>query len=99
MAHGKPTRAKYKVVFQNGNYRCVCGRCVKAFSPEAKNPKWYLISNICNMDDDKTRCCGNCALCVHTYIGSECGLTDNPVDDNQAACIDYFSTLLYGYKS
>ena len=33
--------AKYKVVFQNGNYRCVCG------------------------------------------------LTDNPVDDNQAACIDY----------
>ncbi len=41
------------------------------------------------MDDDKTRCCGNCALCVHTYLGSECGLTDNPVDDNQAACIDY----------
>lgn len=41
------------------------------------------------MDDDKTRCCGNCELCVHTYLGSECGLTDNPVDDNQAACIDY----------
>lgn len=41
------------------------------------------------MDDDKTRCCGNCELCVHTYLGSECGLNDNPVDDNQAACIDY----------
>ena len=41
------------------------------------------------MDDDKTRCCGNCALCVHTYLGSECGLTDNPVDDNQTVCIDY----------
>ena len=40
-------------------------------------------------DDNKTRCCGNCALCVHTYLGSEFGLTDNPVDDNQAACIDY----------
>ena len=23
------------------------------------------------------------------YLGSECGLNDNPVDDNQAACIDY----------
>ena len=97
------------------------------------------------MDDDKTRCCGDCALCVHTYIGSECGLTDkmkekafnnsvqaeieaaklrelyDRLDDEVTpyemevkrvakgirlvtiSCDesnkDYFSTLLYGYKS
>lgn len=41
------------------------------------------------MDDDKTRCCGNCALCVHTYVGGECSLTDNSVDYAQDGCIDY----------
>lgn len=33
--------------------------------------------------------CGNCALCIHTYMGSECSLTDNAVDDAQDGCIDY----------
>lgn len=39
------------------------------------------------MEADEIRCCGNCALCVHTYIGRECSLTDNSVDDTQAACV------------
>lgn len=42
-----------------------------------------------NEDDKKMERCGNCALCVHTYLGSECGLTDNAVSDCQPACIDY----------
>ena len=37
----------------------------------------------------KPRNCGNCALCIHTYMGSECSLTDNAVDDAQDGCIDY----------
>lgn len=40
-------------------------------------------------DENNKRCCGNCALCVHTYLGSECRLTDNAVSDCQPACIDY----------
>lgn len=32
------------------------------------------------MEADEIRCCGNCALCVHTYIGSECSLTDNSAE-------------------
>lgn len=32
------------------------------------------------MEAPKPRNCGNCALCIHTYMGSECQLTDNPVD-------------------
>lgn len=35
--------------------------------------------------------CGDCALCVHTYRGCECSLTDNTVDYNQEACIDYIN--------
>lgn len=30
--------------------------------------------------DDKKKICGNCLLCLHTYLGCECSLTDNPVD-------------------
>lgn len=41
------------------------------------------------MEAPKPRNCGNCALCIHTYMGSECQLTDNPVDDAQDGCIDY----------
>lgn len=41
------------------------------------------------MEAPKPRNCGNCALCIHTYMGSECGLTDNAVDDAQDSCIDY----------
>lgn len=45
-----------------------------------------------NMSEEKKiECCENCALCVHTYLGSECGLTDNPVSDNQPGCIDYIA--------
>ena len=28
------------------------------------------------MEADEIRCCGNCALCVHTYIGRECSVND-----------------------
>lgn len=41
------------------------------------------------MEAPKPRNCGNCALCIHTYMGSECSLTDNAVDDAQDGCIDY----------
>lgn len=40
-------------------------------------------------EEPKPKKCGNCALCIHTYMGSECQLTDNPVDDAQDGCIDY----------
>lgn len=43
------------------------------------------------MDDDKTKKCGNCALCVHTYLGSECGITDNKVEDETPGCIDWLA--------
>ena len=39
--------------------------------------------------DDKKRICGNCALCLHYYKGCECGLSDNTVDYDQEAYIDY----------
>lgn len=42
-------------------------------------------------EEPKPKNCGNCALCIHTYMGSECQLTDNPVDDAQEGCIDYIS--------
>lgn len=40
-------------------------------------------------EEPKPKKCGNCALCIHTYMGSECSLTDNAVDDAQDGCIDY----------
>lgn len=42
-------------------------------------------------EEDERKTCGNCALCVHTYLGCECTLTDNTVDDEQDACADYLS--------
>lgn len=36
--------------------------------------------------------CGSCALCIHTHTGGECQLTDNAVEDEQDACIDYIAT-------
>ena len=44
-------------------------------------------------DKKKNTCetCGKCALCVHTYQGCECGLTDNPVLEMQPACIDFIA--------
>lgn len=41
--------------------------------------------------EEQPRNCGNCSLCVHTYLGCECGLTDNAVEDNQPGCIDYIA--------
>ncbi len=35
--------------------------------------------------------CGNCLLCLHTDLGDECQLTDNPVDYGQDGCIDYIA--------
>lgn len=35
--------------------------------------------------------CGNCVLCLHTYLGCECSLTDNAVDFEQDGCIDYIA--------
>ena len=35
--------------------------------------------------------CGNCLLCIHTHLGGECRLSDNPVDYNQDGCIDHIS--------
>lgn len=40
-------------------------------------------------EEPKPKKCGNCALCIHTYMGSECSLTDKAVDDAQDGCIDY----------
>lgn len=39
--------------------------------------------------DETQKICGNCTLCVKTYLGCECGLTDNDVEEMQAACIDH----------
>ena len=44
---------------------------------------------IAQTKEPKPRNCGNCLLCIHTYMGSECSLTDNAVDDAQDGCIDY----------
>ena len=52
-------------------------------------PKELLKGYDMKEDENKQSCCGNCTLCVHTYLGSECGLTDNAVSDCQPACIDY----------
>ena len=52
-----------------------------------------LRKNNMGREDKKNTCetCGKCALCVHTYQGCECGLTDNPVLDTQPACIDFIA--------
>ena len=42
-------------------------------------------------EEPRPKNCGSCALCIHTYNGSECKLTDNPVDDAQDGCIDYIA--------
>ena len=44
---------------------------------------------IAQTKEPKPRNCGNCLLCIHTYMGSECSLTDNAVDDAQDGYIDY----------
>lgn len=42
-------------------------------------------------ETERQKKCGNCALCLHTYLGGECRLTDNPVDYEQDGCIDYIT--------
>lgn len=39
--------------------------------------------------EDSNKKCGNCLLCISTYLGYECGLTDNSVEYTQEACRDY----------
>lgn len=41
--------------------------------------------------DEPQKKCGNCALCIHTHLGGECQLTDNPVEYEQDGCIDYIA--------
>ena len=50
---------------------------------------------IADMDNKIIKTCGNCALCVKTYLGCECGLTDNSVEETQAACIDFINDSDY----
>lgn len=40
-------------------------------------------------EEEQERVCGTCALCIHTYLGCVCSLTDNYVSYYQAKCIDY----------
>lgn len=42
-----------------------------------------------NDDNTERPICGNCVLCICTNQGCECQLTDNEVDYNQEACVDY----------
>lgn len=41
--------------------------------------------------DEPQKKCGNCALCIHTHLGGECQLTDNPVEYEQDGCIDHIA--------
>lgn len=43
------------------------------------------------MDEEKTNKCGDCLLCIRTYLGCECSLTDNAVEYGQDACIDFIT--------
>lgn len=40
------------------------------------------------MDDKAT--CANCVMCIRTYPGCECRLTDLPVEDTDEACNDFY---------
>lgn len=44
MEHPKPRRAKYRVFFKNGNYRDVCGWCVKKF--QEKGSYAYMVERV-----------------------------------------------------
>lgn len=41
------------------------------------------------MNENFNKSCGSCLMFMPTYLGGECRLTDNAVDDSQPACIDY----------
>lgn len=41
------------------------------------------------MANKVTKICGNCQLCIHTYTGGECSITDNAVEYSQEGCIDH----------
>lgn len=43
------------------------------------------------MEEETNKTCANCLLCIKTYAGCECRLTDNQVDESQTACIDYIN--------
>lgn len=40
------------------------------------------------MDEKAT--CANCVMCIRTYLGCECSLTDLPVEDTDEACNDFY---------
>ena len=41
-------------------------------------------------DEDNTRqICGNCLECFKNYMDCYCGLSDNAIDYDQEACIDF----------
>lgn len=54
-------------------------------------PNELLYPECLEAKTEKEKKCGNCALCIHTYLGCECGLTDNPVDYEQDGCIDHIA--------
>ena len=54
-------------------------------------PNELLYPECLEAEKEKEKKCGNCALCIHTYLGCECGLTDNPVDYEQDGCIDHIA--------
>ena len=43
------------------------------------------------MDEYNNKTCGSCLLCIYTNMGCECGITDNEVEQEQKACIDYIT--------
>lgn len=47
------------------------------------------------MTEENTKICGSCLLCLHTYLGCECCLTDNSVEYAQDACQDYIEDKEY----
>lgn len=44
-------------------------------------------------DEDRPRLCENCALCVHTYLGGECSLTDKPIEYTQLGCNNFLAII------
>lgn len=44
-------------------------------------------------DEELQPMCGNCALCVHTYRGCECSLTDKIVEYTQSSCQSFLPII------
>ena len=50
------------------------------------------------MANKVTKTCGNCLLCIATNMGCECSLTDNNVEPDSPACIDYINDEQESYE-